>query len=296
MVSISKRCCEATFVVAKTTRGIINTWGAFQSFYEQNILAHESASKIAWIGSIESFFLMFIGIVAGPLFDAGYFYILVPVGSFMIVFGYMMTSLASEYYQVILAQGICVGIGTGCLFLPSVALMPQYFRKRIGFANGIAATGSGIGGVVYPIMFHKLQGQIGFPWATRALGFVVLGTCSISIAVMRVRFKPKQRRAMLQLSVFKEIEFCLVCLAMFTGFMGFYNFLSYIQPWALQRGIVSANLSFYLLAILNAASTFGRVAPNLLADHLGPLNVFIPCAAITALLAFCWIAVDSTAG
>lgn len=75
----------------------------------------------------------------------------------MIVFGYMMTSLATEYYQVMLAQGICVGIGTGCLFVPSGAIMPQYFKKRKALANGIAATGSSIGGVIYPIMFYKSQ-------------------------------------------------------------------------------------------------------------------------------------------
>ncbi len=214
----------------------------------------------------------------------------------MVVFGYMMTSLASQYYQIMLAQGLCVGIGTGCLFVPSVALLPQYFKKKRALANGIAATGASIGGVIYPIMFYKLEREVGFPWATRALAFVCLGTCSLSIAVMRVRFTPTQKRALLQLSAFKEAEYRLFCLAMFLGFLGFYNFLIFVQPWAIQKGIVTDDFGFYLLSILNAASTFGRLAPNFIADHWGPLNMLTPAAGLAALMAFCWIAIHSSAG
>lgn len=234
--------------------------------------------------------------MTGPLFDAGYFYVLVPLGSFMVVFGYLMTSVASKYYQIILAQGVCVGIGTGCLFMSAVALMPQYFQKKGALANGIAAMGSSIGGVIYPIMFYNLEQKVGFAWATRALAFVCLGTCAISITLMRVRFKPKERRALLELSAFKETQYSLYIVAMFFGMLGFYNFLNYVQTWAIQRGIVDDRLGFYLLPILNAASSFGRITPNFLADYLGPLNLLGPAAGITALLAFCWIAVDSTAG
>lgn len=245
---------------------------------------------------MESFLLMFGGVITGPLFDAGYFYYLVPFGTFMVVFGYLMTSLSTQYYQIMLAQGICVGIGAGCLFVPSVALLPQYFKKKRGLANGIAASGSSIGGVIYPIMFYKLERSVGFAWATRSLAFVCLGTCLICIALMRVRFIPKEKRALFQPSAFKEIQYSLFCLSMFVGFLGFYNFLIYVQSWAMHKRIVDENLGFYLLAILNAASTVGRIAPNFVADHWGPLNLLGPAAGITALLAFCWIAVDSTAG
>lgn len=239
---------------------------------------------------------MLVGVIAGPLFDAGYFSILISIGSFLLVFGLMMTSLSTEYYQIILAQGICAGMGTGFLFLPSVALLPQYFRRKRALANGIAASGSSIGGVLYPIIFHRLQGDIGFAQATRVLGYLALATCIFSISVMRLRFVPQQRRALLDLSAFKELSYTLFCLSCFLGFLGFYNFLVYIQPYAIEKGIVDENLGFYLLAILNAASTLGRIAPNLVADYVGALNILLPVLAITAALAYCWAAVHTTAG
>ncbi|KAL4898249.1 major facilitator superfamily domain-containing protein [Aspergillus ambiguus] len=276
--------------------GVINTWGAFQTYYEQNLLSNMTSSSIAWIGSLQSFLLMLFGVVTGPLFDAGYFRHLLSFGGIMLPFGLMMTSISSKFWHLILAQGVCIGLAAGCLFVPSVALLPQYFRKRRGLANGIAASGSSIGGVIYPIMFNQLQHRVGFPWATRAVGFLCFGTCCISFTLMRLRFQPKEKRKLLQLSAFKEPPFVLFCIAMFLGFLGFYNFLFYVQSYAIDTGIVDANLGFYLLSMLNAGSTFGRIFPNFLADHIGPLNVLTPAATVTAILAFVWIRVHTVPG
>lgn len=260
------------------------------------MLSDMSPSTIAWVGSTQSALLMLVSVLTGPLFDAGYFSLLMPLGTFLLVFGFMMSSISTKYYQIMLAQGVCVGVGTGFLFMPAVALLPQYFKKKRSLANGIAATGSSIGGVLYPIMFHKLQREIGFPWATRALAFLALATCSLSISVMRLRFRPQQKRALIQLSAFKDLPYMLFCSACFAGFLGFYDFLIYIQPFAIETGIVDENVGFYLLPALNAASTFGRVICNYIADYTGPLDILIPALTATAALAYCWAAIKSTAG
>lgn len=279
-----------------SNRGVINTWGAYQTYYKQELLSDVSSSSIAWIGSLQSFLLMLIGVITGPLFDAGYFRGLVSFGAFMLPFGLMMTSISTKYWHLILAQGVCVGLAAGCMFVPSVALLPQYFRRKRGLANGLAASGSSIGGVVYPIMFSQLQQKVGFPWATRALGFLCFGTICISLSLMRIRFPPKEKRKLYQFSAFKDPGYCLFAAAMFLGFLGFYNFLFYVQSYAIDTGIVGGNLGFYLLSMLNAASTFGRIAPNFIADHTGPLNMLTPAVIITTILAFVWIRVHTVAG
>jgi MFS family permease len=239
---------------------------------------------------------MMVGVITGPLFDAGYFRALISFAAFLLPFGLMMTSLATKYWHLVLSQGVCIGLAAGCLFVPSVAILPQYFRRKRGLANGLAASGSSIGGVVYPIMFDQLQNKVGFAWATRALGFVSFGTICFSVSIMRSRFKPKEKRKLYQLSAFKEPAFMLFAFAMFMGFLGFYNFLFYVQSYAIDTGIVDPKLGFYLLSMLNAASSFGRIAPNFLADHLGPLNMLTPAVTITAILAFVWIRVHTVPG
>lgn len=63
----------------------------------------------------------------------------------MVVFGMMMTSISTSYWQIVLAQAMCMGIGLGCLFVPSVAIVSTYFSTRKAFATGIAASGSSLG-------------------------------------------------------------------------------------------------------------------------------------------------------
>ena len=88
---------------------------------------------------------MLVGALCGPIYDMGYFRLLIFTGSFLIVFGQMMLSLCTEYYQVFLAQAICVGLGAGCLFVPSVAILSTYFSTKIATAMGLAASGSSLG-------------------------------------------------------------------------------------------------------------------------------------------------------
>lgn len=104
------------------------------------------------------------GVVAGPLFDYGYLRTLVITGSFLVVFGMMMTSLCTTYWQVLLAQGLAVGLGNGCLFVPSVAILPTYFTSKKALAMGIAASGSSIGEMDSNLVWYNLN--IHHRWGT----------------------------------------------------------------------------------------------------------------------------------
>ena len=239
---------------------------------------------------------MMVGVMSGPAYDAGYFRHLIIAGGFLIPFGFMMTSLCKEYWQVMLAQAVVIGIGNGLLFVPSVAILPQYFTTHKALANGLAASGSSFGGIIYPIVFRQLYPRIGFPWATRVLGFIALATCLISIVVMRQRVLPTHKRSLTDLAAFKEAPYTIFCISMFFAFVGFYGPVYYLQPYAIQKHITDVNFGFYLLPILNAVSILGRTLPNLMTDHIGPLNVLAPASMITGILAVGWIGIESKAG
>lgn len=94
---------------------------------------------------MQTFFNMFMGVLAGALLDSGYIRVAMITGAFLEVFGMFMTSLSSQYWHFILAQGLCVGLGSGLLSLTSLAIIPLYWQKRRMTAAGLAATGSGLG-------------------------------------------------------------------------------------------------------------------------------------------------------
>lgn len=135
----------AAFFIFMNTAGLFNSFGIYQGFYTQGPLKSISGSTISWIGSLQGCLMLLISIVTGPLYDLGYLHSLVNIGTFAIVFGMMMTSLCHEYWQFVLAQGIMVGIGNGLLFLPSIAIVSQYFSKKKALASGVVAAGSSIG-------------------------------------------------------------------------------------------------------------------------------------------------------
>ena len=59
---------------------------------------------------------------------------------------------------------------------------------------------------------------------------------------------------------------------------------------------ISPNITFYLLAIINAGSFFGRIISNYLADYLGNLNLMVFTCTIAGFLAFSVFGAGSAAG
>jgi predicted MFS family arabinose efflux permease len=251
------------------------TFGDYQVFYESGKLFTVSSSNISWIGSIQSLMVCVVGAVIGPVYDRGHLRLLCIAGSFGIVFGHLMLSLCTEYWQALLAQGFVVGIGGGCLFVPALALVQQYFSTRLGLAIGIAATGSSVGGVIYPVIFTNLIDRVGFGWAVRVITFVALVTLLIPLMFSRMRVRPPAIRKILDMSVFKDGPFMLSVFGCLLGYTGSYVGFFYIAFYGVDNGWMSTRLALYLMPILNAASVFGRVLPNWASDKIGPINVVI---------------------
>ena len=274
----------------------MNSFGVYQSYY-QNELFTSSAFQISWIGSIQAFLLLVIGVATGPLFDRGYLNSLLLVGSFLTVLGIMMTSLCTTYWQAVLAQGVCIGLGAGCLFVPSIAIVATYFTKRRAIATGIAVGGSSIGGIIYPITFRGLEPRLGFGWTTRIIGFITLALLCTAIATMWNRSPSKPPRSLFQPSAFRSRAYAFQSFGIMFGFLGLYVPVFYIQTYALTRGAISdGNYAFYLLSILNAGSFVGRILPNFLADIIDPMNMIVFCTSSAGVLCLCWIAIDNVAG
>ncbi len=285
-----------SWVVLVDTWGLINCFGVYQTFYETDFLSSRSSSDISWIGSLQAALLMVIGVVSGPLYDAGYFRELLMVGLFLIVFGQFMTSLCTTYTQVLLAQGICIGIGMGLTFLPSAAILSQYFQKRRALVLGLSSTGSPLAGIIFPIIFSRLEPTIGFGWATRVIGFILLGISVIPLAFMHTRVPPNKKRSLFDETAFKDVPFLFIAAATFFSFLTLYVPFFYITLFADKHGLWTPDMSPYLVTLLNAGSVFGRVLPSMIADKWGGLNMLIASLIGSAVLALGWFGIHGLAG
>jgi hypothetical protein len=74
-----------SFCAMLSVFGLINTAAVFESWFSTHQLAEYSASQIGWIFSLYLFFVFFIGIQVGPVFDAYGPRYLVAIGSALMV-------------------------------------------------------------------------------------------------------------------------------------------------------------------------------------------------------------------
>lgn len=126
--------------------GIVSSYGSYQAWYEESILSTSSSFQVSTVGAVQSFLMVFLGFLAGPAFDRGYFHALVRGGSLLVLLGTIAQAFSTRYWQLLLSQGVCVGAGMGCLAVPSVAVPSAWFTTRLPLANGIIVSASGFGG------------------------------------------------------------------------------------------------------------------------------------------------------
>lgn len=198
---------------------------------------------------------MFVGgPIFGKLFDNYGPRWLLLIGTFFHVFGLMMTSLSTKYYQFILAQGICSPLGASAVFYASMTSAVTWFHHRRALALGITVSGSSLGGVIFPIMVDHLVQEVGFAWAMRICAFMILGLLVISNLTVKSRLKHtvKPFHPMEFLKPLKELKFILTVTGAFFFFWGMFLPFTFVILQAERYGM-STNMGAYLIPILNAA-------------------------------------------
>jgi MFS family permease len=234
--------------------GWMNSIGIFQEYYQKNFLSNYSPSEVAWIPSTEVFFLFFCGPIFGKVFDNYGPRGLLIGGGFLHVFGLMMASLGTQYYQLFLAQSVVSSIGASAIFYGTMNAVSTWFLKKRATAIGIIASGSSVGGVILPIMLTRLIPRIGFGWSMRTVAFMFLGMMVITITTTKSRLTHTKKPIQLMefIHPLKEPPFILLTMGSFLFFFGTFLPFNFLILQAQEEGM-STGLSNYLLSILNAA-------------------------------------------
>lgn len=185
------------------TFGLVSCGGTFVEYYKNGPLASYSTGTISWITSSQ----VFIQVGSMAVVRFSFPSIALPSQSHLLTynhhqwgslynsygprwmlllstpvycFGLMMTSLSTEYYQILLSQSVLSSLGSGALFNAGMTSTTSWFLRRRGTVFGIVNSGSSLGGVVLPIMITHLFRSIGFAWTLRVLGFFFLALGTIT--------------------------------------------------------------------------------------------------------------------
>ncbi|OAX37105.1 MFS general substrate transporter [Rhizopogon vinicolor AM-OR11-026] len=295
------------FLVQFCTYGYTISFGVYQDFYSQTYITSESPSTIAWIGSVNAFLFEICGLISGQLYDRGYVQVKVSLcrqlvigASLLQAISLFMLSLAKpdQYYQVFLSQGIGSGCAGGLLYIPSMAVVSQYFCKRRALVMTFVASGACLGAVIHPIMLNNtLNGRLGFANGVRASAGLISGLLLIACFLIRPRLPPSKS----SMNFFETANKCARDHAYIFGTagltifaIGFYYPLFYLQLDSTMHGL-SQTFSFYSLVIMNASSFIGQLTSGVLVEHFGVPAVLTGSTFVGTVLLFALIGLRTLA-
>ncbi|GAA6023212.1 hypothetical protein JCM10207_004481 [Rhodosporidiobolus poonsookiae] len=112
----------------------------------------------------------------------------------------LISSWATQVWQLIVLQGILCGVTGAALYTPVFLWMSEWWLEKRGLASGIIFSGTGAGGFAFPFAITALlqlsptpSSNIGFQWMCRVWALTTLVVFSVSLWLIGPRVKPPKR-------------------------------------------------------------------------------------------------------
>ncbi|KAG0293156.1 hypothetical protein BGZ96_003213 [Linnemannia gamsii] len=302
----------AAFFVQAIVIGTVNGYGIYQDQYITHDYNTSSTFQLAWVGTLNVVGMDLSGPITGQFADHFGYRVSAFVGALIMGASLIATSFSTQVWQLYIFQGILYGLGASLAFFPSLSLPSQWFKKRRGFATGIAVAGGGVGGLIISPVTTALFSKIGYRWTVRTMAIVHLVVLIPASALFKARVEsgkdrakrlkqeqsarelaatsekelqdlqdavarvPKPKRQVMDFTVLKEIRFLILVLLSF-----------FVANAYAQKNGVSVSTASLLIGILNGSSAVGRVTMGLASDHIGDINTLLIstfCASLSILV------------
>ncbi|KAK3692616.1 MFS monocarboxylate transporter [Podospora appendiculata] len=265
----------ACFMVEALVWGFPFSFGLFQNYYSTNA-PFAGSSSIAVIGTCS----MGIMYLDGPLVMAllrryprqGRWSPI--LGLLIMCAALAASSFSTSVTHLIVTQGILYALGGSIVYLPCIVYLDEWFVRRKGLAYGIMWSGTGLAGVVLPLLLEHLLSAYGFQTTLR------LWACLLFVLTAPLAYfiKPRlptahshaQRMTTTTMSLGFVVSrpFLLYQLANVIEAAGFFLPGIYLPMYARARLGAGAIPAALTLLLLNVASVVGCVAMGSLIDRL----------------------------
>ncbi|KAJ5988588.1 hypothetical protein N7481_003798 [Penicillium waksmanii] len=300
------------FLVVFSTQGYFNSFGTYQAVYT-TLLPDIPATQISWIGSVQVCLVNFLGVFAGHMADAGHFRAVFIAGMVLEVFGLFAASFAINFWQIFISHGLCVGIGAGLMFAPTIAVLSSYFERHGSFAIALATCGGASGGTVFPALLRELIPRLGLPWSIRIAGFIVSTLLIIGLAFLRPIPTSGKKVKTFPFRTLKDLHYILFAISVFFAFwpvyFGFYyvssvdtpfhnaefpNGCPQISQYAKDFLHFNSKQTFNIVILVNAVGIPARITTSLLADRYRIVKEIFMCGvALAAVIFYSWSRVET---
>ncbi|OAJ36703.1 hypothetical protein, variant [Batrachochytrium dendrobatidis JEL423] len=206
-------------------------------------------------------------------------------GAFITLASLILASFSTQLWHFLVTQGFLFGLGSSTAYLPSLAVLSDWWVKHRGLATGMAVAGAGIGGLAWGPVLRALITHIGWRWTLRIAGIASFVIVMVGAILLRIRL-PRKAAASIDLSYFRESIFLRLYATTFITTFAYFIPFFFIPSYAINHGL-SREQGALLLGLLNGASGLGRIALGFVADYLGCTNVMTSCLGLSATVILC---------
>ncbi|GAP83210.1 putative major facilitator superfamily transporter [Rosellinia necatrix] len=173
-----------------------------------------------------------------------------------------LSSFATTTTHLIVSQGIFYGLGGGIAYCPCIVFLNEWFVERRGLAYGIMWSGTGIAGVIFPLLLESLLGVLGFRNTLRLwAGLLALVTAPLTCFIKsRIPPSATSHARPFNLGFLITPAFLVYQAANVIESMGFFLPGIYLPTYARSTLGAPSLPAAATILLVNVASVFGCVA------------------------------------
>lgn len=165
-------CVVAAFLVNAFTWGATGqSYGVFLGHYlSERTFPGATPIDYAFVGGFNLCMAMLVAPLVTISSKQWGTHVTMLIGIVLQTAGFVLASFTTAVWQLFITQGAMVGFGIGFTYIPSTAIVPQWFLKRRALASALQAGGSGVGGIIYSFATQALIDNLSMKWALRIVG------------------------------------------------------------------------------------------------------------------------------
>ncbi|CAL8577440.1 hypothetical protein XPA_003269 [Xanthoria parietina] len=267
----------ACFVVEALVWGFPFSYGVFQEYYSTHD-PFKGSGNIAVIGTCAmGIMYLDLPIVFGLLRRWPQYQRLSTTGGLITMcLALGLSSFATNTTHLIITQGVIYAIGGSFAYSPCIMFIDEWFNKRKGLAYGIMWAGTGLAGVILPLVMEWLLNTYGFRTTLRVWSvslFLLTGPLLYFIKPRNPNIPAHSPHAkdfaFIWTSTFGILQACNVVEA-----LGFFLPTIYLPSFAQTLG-ASSTLGALTVILFNVASVFGCVLMGAVVDKWHVTNCIL---------------------
>ncbi|KIM95733.1 hypothetical protein OIDMADRAFT_133464 [Oidiodendron maius Zn] len=266
-------CLIACFNINCFTWGVVASYGVFLGYYLESLI-YPGATDIdfAFIGGLNFSMAMLVSPIVTVTTRRYGIHVPMLMGIMFQTAGFVAASFATLIWHLYLTQGILVGFGVGFTYIPSLAILSQWFSSRRSLANGISAAGSGVGGIVFSLAVRAAINNISLAWSLRMTGLVSGFMNAMATIAIRSRnhvVQPTQHP--FDTVLLRRYDVVLVLAWAFVSMLGYITLLFSMSDFARSIGLDDFQAAS-VTAFLNLGTAVGRPFIGVVSDHCGRIE------------------------